>query len=96
MRKAGNLFGMTLKSQSGLFGDELPGRTAYTSAGVICSLPGHSGHIAAFGGGGSSIKKTGRLPRSVDIITHLSIIGSFLNSGIHHSRWLFFDMAFFA
>jgi hypothetical protein len=52
----------------------------------MLSFPGQSGQIApGFGASGASAMKTGLWPRSDEMMTHLSMIGSFLNSGIYHS-----------
>jgi len=86
MRKAGNLFGTTLRIQFGLLGGEETeaGRIANTSGGVIVSFPGQSGQIApGFGASACSARKTGLWPRSDEMMTHLSMMGSFLNSGIY-------------
>src|SRR5574337_456167 len=57
---------------------------ASTSGGVLASLPGQNGQKPTLGEGWVNSNSEGRLPRSVDIITHLPTMGSFLSSGICH------------
>jgi hypothetical protein len=73
--------GTTLNDHPAVLGDEPLSLMEYTSGGVEASLLGQNGQsfdsfaLVILG------KSVGRLPRSVDMITHLPTIGSFLNSG---------------
>jgi hypothetical protein len=77
---AGNLFGTTRTVQPGASGSpEL--RREYTSGGVDFSLPVQNGQNPPFFCTGGSEKSPGRFARSVLIMTHLELVGSFLSSG---------------
>ena len=80
------MLGITRMSQPGPFG-RLPGcREAHISGGVICSLSSQNGHFSPGAIRSSSttavLKRSGRCPRSVEMMTHLPIIGSRRSSGI--------------
>jgi hypothetical protein len=69
-----------------LLGSDESGRKAIISGGVADSLPGQKGHsLLSVLLLGAPEKSDGLFPRSVDMITHLPIIGSFLSSGTFSS-----------
>ncbi len=82
IRRAGYLFGTTLSVQPDIFGFEPSGLYASISCGVLSSFPGQNGQKPSFVGGWWTINSEGLLPRSVEMITHLPSMGSFLSSGI--------------
>jgi hypothetical protein len=73
---------ITLKVQPGLFGSEELGRKANISGGVADSFPGQKGQSLLSRLLGALEKSEGLLPLSVEMITHLPMMGSFLSSGI--------------
>src|SRR3989304_7266173 len=83
---AGYLFGTTLICPPAVLGLPPFVRYAIISLGVILSLPGQNGQSPPFDGGGVTMNSDGRFPRSVAIITHLPIMGSFLSSGISKKK----------
>src|SRR3972149_7015114 len=83
---AGYLFGTTLICQPDVLVLSPFVWYAIISLGVIFSLPGQNGHSPPFYGGGVTTNSDGRFPRSVAIITHLPIMGSFLSSGISKKK----------
>src|SRR6476469_7755810 len=78
---AGNLLGTTRRFQPVVsrLGFS-PGRYASISGGVVLSLPGQNGQNPPFRVTRSREKSPGRLERSVEIITHRPVTGSFLSS----------------
>ena len=80
------MLGITRMSHPGVFG-WLPGRLREViSGGVRCSLPSQNGHASVSAGVSFSIAVaanwSGLFALSVEIITHLPITGSRLNSGM--------------
>src|SRR6185295_18651481 len=84
---AGNMFGTTRTSHPGAFGDPPFWRYDRTSGGVIPSRPGQNGQCSRPTVADRSRRKSfGRFCRSVEIITHRPVTGSFRSSGTLHSR----------
>src|ERR1700730_1302263 len=82
MPSAGNLFGTTRMLQPGVLAP--PPLRPYTriSGGVLDSLPTQKGQFFESDATTLSRRKSfGRFPRSVEMITHRPVIGSFRNSG---------------
>jgi hypothetical protein len=63
--------------------EELGGLKAMISGGVVYSLPGQKGQNPPFFLCEAERKSVGLFPRSIDMITHLPTMGSFLSSGIY-------------
>src|SRR3954468_13384856 len=82
MPSAGNLLGTTRRFHPIVWGCTFsPGREANISGGVVLSLPGQNGQNPPFIVTRSREKSPGRLERSVEMITHRPVTGSFLSSG---------------
>src|SRR6059036_3934065 len=80
--RAGNLLGTTRTFQPGVFGASCPGRQAYTSGGVLSSLPGQKGQNVIARPGEAGAKLVGRRLRSVEMMTQRPTTGSFRSSGM--------------
>jgi len=76
------LFGTTRIDHPGEFAPDPLRPYTSNSFAVFDSCPGQKGQFFGSPGTTSSRRKSmGRFPRSVEIITHRAVIGSFLNSG---------------
>src|SRR6188474_3191564 len=80
---AGNLFGTTRTSQPGPLAAPPLRRYDSTSRGVYSSWPSQKGHtMPSMGSRCSTRKASGRLRRSVEMITQRPVMGSLRSSGI--------------
>jgi DNA-3-methyladenine glycosylase len=82
--------GTTLTRQPAEFGEVLAGRKAKISGGVLASRPGQKGQLAALSlltVLGLPEKSSGRLARSVAIITHSLVAMLYRSSGIELSPY---------
>ena len=69
-----------------LYGQALFDLKAMISGGVVCSLPSQNAQKPPFFGETRIPKSEGRFPLSIEIMTHLPEMGSFLSSGIKTSQ----------
>src|SRR5687768_15956354 len=79
--KAGNLLGTTRTCQPGRSGSLSASRSAHTSGGVMCSLPGQNGQPSGPRGAPTSPRNaSGRAARPAVIATQPPLIGSWRSS----------------
>jgi hypothetical protein len=82
MRRAGNLLETTRSVQPEVFAEVPFSLNARISGGVLSSFPSQRGQNPPIDLDCSVTKSEGLLPLSVEMITHLPWIGSFLSSGM--------------